>query len=521
MTHLALYREFRPKTFDEVVGQDHIIKILTHQIEHNTISHAYLFCGTRGTGKTSCAKIFAKSVNCLNPKNGSACGECENCKKIDSNGNLDIIEIDAASNNRVDEIRDLREKVGYLPSVGKYKVYIIDEVHMLTDSAFNALLKTLEEPPQHIIFILATTEPDKLPATILSRCMRFDFKLVSVPALTDHLKNIFDKLNIKYEMPALTQIAVAGNGSVRDTLSVAEMCRAYGEDNITTKSVQECLGIVEAETVRDIVLAVAKRDGGQVLTIINNLYTQGKNLSSLMSNIADFLRNVLMIKFSNNLDLQETAEMLESYKQVANICDENFLIDALRRLSDGIAQIKFTTNTKIFIETLLLSLLYNDNLEIQLLKNKVQSLEQMLNGKIDTNSIVVKKQSQDSGLLQPNAKPIKTETSQSLQNQTKVDETDAKVVFGKFIGAVRESGEMLLLAVLGDIKSVEIKNNKFEFNCETKDCIEVLNEHKNFITQFLQKNGLDGFVINQYVDEQKQKAQKLVDMFDGKIEIAE
>ena len=164
MAHIALYREFRPKTFDEVVGQDHIVKTLQNQIKNQTISHAYLFCGTRGTGKTSCAKIFAKAVNCSNSKNGSPCGECEVCKSISSNGNLDIMEIDAASNNRVDEIRDLKEKVNYLPAVGKYKVYIIDEVHMLTDSAFNALLKTLEEPPKHIIFILATTEPQKLPA---------------------------------------------------------------------------------------------------------------------------------------------------------------------------------------------------------------------------------------------------------------------------------------------------------------------------------------------------------------------
>src|SRR5574344_2169347 len=237
MAHLALYREFRPQTFDDVIGQDKIVKTLKNQIETNTISHAYLFCGTRGTGKTSCAKIFARAVNCESPKSGSACGKCDVCKKIQSNGNLDIIEIDAASNNRVDEIRDLRDKVGYLPTVGKYKVYIIDEVHMLTDSAFNALLKTLEEPPSHIIFILATTEPEKLPATIVSRCMRFDFKLVSIENLTSLLKKIFKQTNTKYDEMSLELIAKAGKGSVRDTLSIAEMCKSYSADNIPYQSV--------------------------------------------------------------------------------------------------------------------------------------------------------------------------------------------------------------------------------------------------------------------------------------------
>ena len=230
--YLALYRKFRPNTFDEVIGQDHIIKTLKNQIEMKQISHAYLFCGSRGTGKTSVAKIFAKAVNCQNPQNGSPCFECEVCKNLQNSNNIDIIEIDAASNNRVDEIRDLRDKVKYPPIYGKYKVYIIDEVHMLTDSAFNALLKTLEEPPKHIIFILATTEPQKLPATILSRVLRFDFKLVGQQKLEDLIKNIFKKSNISFDNESISLIAKSGNGSVRDALSIADMCSSFSNNNI-------------------------------------------------------------------------------------------------------------------------------------------------------------------------------------------------------------------------------------------------------------------------------------------------
>lgn len=212
--NLALYREFRPKNFDEIIGQDFIVKTLKNQIKTNRLTHAYLFCGPRGTGKTSTAKIFAKAVNCTHSVDGNPCEMCAECVAL-SEPNTDIIEIDAASNNRVEEIRDLREKVTFPPLIGKYKVYIVDEVHMLTDSAFNALLKTLEEPPKHAIFILATTEIHKLPATILSRCTRFDFKLLPLQTLVEHLKNVFDKKNIKYDEKSLYLIAKAGEGKYR------------------------------------------------------------------------------------------------------------------------------------------------------------------------------------------------------------------------------------------------------------------------------------------------------------------
>ena len=240
--NLALYREFRPNTFDGVVGQDFIVKTLKNQIKTNKLTHAYLFCGPRGTGKTSTAKIFAKAVNCTHSADGNPCGMCAECVALSEN-NTDIVEIDAASNNRVEEIRDLREKVQFSPLIGKYKVYIIDEVHMLTDSAFNALLKTLEEPPKHVIFILATTEIHKLPATILSRCARFDFKLLPINILVQHLKNVFDKKGIKCDEKSLHLIAKAGEGSVRDMLSIADSVASFCNYNVTIDGTENVIGL--------------------------------------------------------------------------------------------------------------------------------------------------------------------------------------------------------------------------------------------------------------------------------------
>ena len=243
MAHLSLYRQYRPDSFDKMVRQEHVVRILKNQIEKKTVGHAYLFTGPRGTGKTSVARIFARAVNCEKPENGSPCGTCKVCRAL-LDGSLDISEIDAASNNGVNEMRDLRDKVQYPPVSGKYKVYIIDEVHMLTDSAFNALLKTLEEPPRHAMFILATTEPQKLPATILSRCMRLDFKLIPTEDLVKHLKSILKEMGTAYEDEAVEAIARAGAGSDRDMLSIAEMCLAYA-DKLTYDGVTSVLGAAD------------------------------------------------------------------------------------------------------------------------------------------------------------------------------------------------------------------------------------------------------------------------------------
>ena len=292
---LALYREFRPQTFDDVIGQDYIIQTLKNQVKTGHLSHAYLFCGPRGTGKTSTAKIFARAVNCTHSVDGNPCGMCAECVAL-SQPNTDIFEIDAASNNRVEEIRDLREKVAFPPLIGKYKVYIIDEVHMLTDSAFNALLKTLEEPPQHAIFILATTEIHKLPATILSRCMRFDFKLLPINILAEHLKNVFDKRNIKYDEKSLHLIAKAGEGSVRDMLSIADSVAAYSNNEISYAQTESVIGLSSKDNIKEILTCIADKDMNKLFVAIRRALGTGKNIQVLCKEMADYIKNLIMIK---------------------------------------------------------------------------------------------------------------------------------------------------------------------------------------------------------------------------------
>ena len=297
MAYTSLYRKYRPDTFDKVIGQDHIVRTLKNQIAHGNVGHAYIFTGTRGTGKTSVAKIFARAVNCLSPlKDGSPCGKCENCVELASNSNFDILEIDAASNNSVDQIRELTDKIGFPPTVGKYKVYIVDEVHMLSKAAFNALLKTLEEPPSHAIFILATTEIHQIPATILSRCLRFDFRLVPNGVIAKRIRFIFDDIGVKYENEAVDLIASAGAGSVRDALSVADMCVSYCDSNVTYNGVLEVLGAADPKKLQSLATAIADGDTDKALQEVANLCDLGKSVPILAQDLATLFRNVLYIK---------------------------------------------------------------------------------------------------------------------------------------------------------------------------------------------------------------------------------
>ncbi|MCM1306001.1 MAG: DNA polymerase III subunit gamma/tau [Bacteroides sp.] len=296
MAYTSLYRKYRPDTFDKVIGQDHIVRTLKNQIAHNNVGHAYIFTGTRGTGKTSVAKIFAKAVNCLSPIDGSPCGKCENCVALSEPSNFDVLEIDAASNNSVDQIRDLTDKINFPPTVGRYKVYIVDEVHMLSKAAFNALLKTLEEPPEHAIFILATTEIHQIPATILSRCLRFDFRLIPNGTLVKHVKYVFDDIGVKYENEALDLIASAGAGSVRDMLSVADTCVSYCDGNITYNGVLEVLGASDPKKLQELGKAIADGDTDAALKTASALCDLGKSIPVLANDLATLFRNVLFIK---------------------------------------------------------------------------------------------------------------------------------------------------------------------------------------------------------------------------------
>lgn len=353
MSKIALYRKYRPKSFEEVIGQEHITKTLQNQIMNNQIGHAYLFTGTRGTGKTSIAKIFAKSVNCLSPNHGSACGECENCKKLEQENDINIIEIDAASNNKVDDIRQIRENVKFMPVGAKYKVYIIDEVHMLSDSAFNALLKTLEEPPSFVIFILATTEVHKLPQTIMSRCVRFDFRLVSADELAKHLAKVFDKEGIKYDEDSLKIIASAGEGSVRDTLSIADSIASYCQGNVTKEKTLSVLGTTDHEMIINFFDQIKEKDVGQVLALIDKIEKEGKNLAVFAKDLSKHARNLLVCKSCSNANeiLNLTDEIFAMYKEQSEKFEEKDLIRYMQVFSSAESELRYTLSVRLLLET--------------------------------------------------------------------------------------------------------------------------------------------------------------------------
>ena len=381
MSYLALYRKYRPKTFDEVIGQKHITSTLIHQVETGAISHAYLFTGTRGTGKTSCAKIFAKAINCLHPVNGSPCGECEVCKELNNPSNMDILEIDAASNNRVDEVRDLREKVKYPPVSCKYKVYIIDEVHMLTDSAFNALLKTLEEPPKHVVFILATTEVQKLPATILSRCMRFDFKLIDTIELAKQVKKVYLDSGITFEEPALDLIANAGQGSSRDTLSVADMVASYSNNNVTFNKTLQVLGSVSKDIIISLSQSVIQKDVNAFMTLLTQVLNDGKSVNVLGKDLANHFRDLILIQNSNNANmlLNYPQDVYEKLKLQSETASTSKLLSCLEKFGKAEQILKYSSNSKMAFETVCLeAILTENNYNIDDISLRLDKLEQKI-----------------------------------------------------------------------------------------------------------------------------------------------
>lgn len=353
MAYMALYRKWRPNDFDEVKGQDVIVRTLRNQIIYNRIGHAYLFCGTRGTGKTSIAKLFAKAVNCQNPVDGNPCNECPSCQSINQQSSLDVIEIDAASNNGVDHIREIREQVQYAPIEGRYKVYIIDEVHMLSSGAFNALLKTLEEPPSYVIFILATTEKHKIPVTILSRCQKYDFKRISLDTITDHLAALMEKEGISAEEKALRYIARAADGSMRDALSLLDQCIAfYLNQTLTYDNVLEVLGTVDTSVFSNLLRHILHQDTGAVLEIIDQVIMEGRELSQFLADFLWYLRNLLILKDQQGMEdsLDLSSESIAILKEESEMIDSNTLLRFIRILSDLSNQIRTATQKRVLLE---------------------------------------------------------------------------------------------------------------------------------------------------------------------------
>lgn len=458
--HKALYRVYRPLKFEDVIGQEHITKTIKNQIDNDSIAHAYLFSGTRGTGKTSTAKIFARAVNCINPNNHEPCNECEICKGILNDSIMDVIEIDAASNNGVDDIRELRENVKYPPTKGKYKVYIIDEVHMLSQGAFNALLKTLEEPPYYIIFILATTEAHKIPATILSRCQKYDFKRVKVDDIVIRMKKICNDLNIQVEEKALNLIARNAGGALRDALSILDQCVSYSEDEIKYSDVVNLLGTVNIDFLFDMSKHIIEEDTKQALELLNELIICGKDIKHFLTDLIDHFRNLMVCKVSHELYeiINLPVETIDLLKNQADHVDLNNIIEIINLLSETQNNIKYASNPRISLEITIMKLsqpvLKTDDDSIL---SRIQNIENVIkNGvSISENDNTIGKQN---SVSQNNT----TKNEQYIQKPKKPKSSDVVEIensWPQILEYMKNDKQMSIQAMLKEINDFEMENN--------------------------------------------------------------
>ncbi len=414
MSYQALYRQWRPIDFDEIIGQSHITIPLKNQIQSQSYGHAYIFSGTRGTGKTSTAKIFARAVNCLDNKDGNPCNKCANCLSILEDQFIDVVEMDAASNNSVDDIRELREHIKFAPSRGRYKVYIIDEVHMLSTGAFNALLKTLEEPPEYVLFILATTEMHKIPATILSRCQRFDFKRVSYEQILGRLEHICGQLGIEYDVEALKLIIQKSDGAVRDTLSALDQCLSISDKKLRISEVVEILGVVEKTQILTLVQFIEQNQSEEVLLTVDNILKQGKDLNQFVNSMIEVYRDLLivsMVKDNHSLLIDASSEYIESLRDLVKSVSPSHFSRALDPLLELSKQLKYAQNKRALFEAVLIRLLYpQTEISYSNLLERVSRLEK----RIEEGDFSVKKigQPQD---VQRNYEVPKTQPSQTTK----------------------------------------------------------------------------------------------------------
>lgn len=443
MSYLALYRKYRPTGFDGIIGQEHIVKTLVNQIETGRLGHAYLFTGTRGTGKTSTAKIFAKAINCEHPVNGSPCGKCAACKALQDPSNIDVIEIDAASNNGVNEIRELRDNVQFPPVTCKYKVYIIDEVHMLTGAAFNALLKTLEEPPRHAVFILATTEAHKLPATILSRCMRFDFRLVPTERIAELIAKIYDEQGKKYKKEAIFAIARAGEGSIRDALSIADTALSYGDKELTYDDVNEILGSTNSELITLFCERLLAGDSGEALRITESLASLGKSMGVLTKDLTVILRDILIIKTCKTanalLGLPETR--YNQLKTMADGVSEARIIRMLEIFAETENALRYTTHPRVVFETAAVKAARPEtDYDIDAVLARVKALEDKFKDGVSLYDKGVKPQAATFASL----KSEKAENTEQPAAKTPLNKITADELKGKLLSNLRKLGSEML-----------------------------------------------------------------------------
>ncbi len=491
MSYKAIYRQWRPKNFDEMVGQEHITKILINQIQMNQTGHAYLFCGTRGTGKTSAAKILAKGVNCLST-NQKPCGECDNCKSIQDETFMDVIEMDAASNNGVDNIRDLRESIKYPPAKGKYKVYIIDEVHMLSTGAFNALLKTLEEPPSYIKFILATTEVHKLPATILSRCQRFDFRRITEQEMMKRMKYICTHIHIDMEESALMLIAKNADGSVRDALSILDQCLAIGEGTITREEVINVLGTADDEFMLTLTDRIAERDTLNAISLIHEIMTQGKDVQQFMKDWIYHYRNLLMSKITKDLEsiVSMSPENIERLKAQGQKLSMPSINNAIMELSKTSAEAKWSSQPKILLEMAIVKLSAPEmNTSLDGLLERITILEETIRTGHQLKSTISDEKASE--------KPVKKEKgieypkveNQDTHFQLKENNKDYQKLWDKIIADARKERPSLTMLNNGIIiKSID--ENTFLLHAESESKKEYLNRNKDLIEELFEKHAL-------------------------------
>lgn len=445
--HQSLYRKYRPQTFDDVVGQKVIIKSLKNVILKNKISHAYLFTGPRGTGKTSVAKILAKTVNCVNLTDTSPCNECVSCTQINQKQTVDVIEIDAASNNGVDEIRELKSKVSLVPTVGKYKIYIIDEVHMLTIGAFNALLKTLEEPPAHIIFILATTEPHKIPETILSRCQKFDFKRIDDKSMDKRLKYICKSEKIDIEDQALEEIIRFSSGGMRDSISLLEQAQVYSDSIIKLDDVHEINGTLPQSQLKELIENIIDKNLVEVFKLLEKYDEQGKNLIKLVEEIILFFKNIVILKNTNSYIAENISR--EIYNDIITKISTEEVFQNISKIYNYLNKMKNYSNPKLVFELLMISLVSNEGEENNNYKNNDSNIERKMtvinNQTNDDNQILkepIKKEKTD--IINNDNIHLTTDT-QSVQNQELINKIKHIRVNNTFTNASR--------AILNQIKT--------------------------------------------------------------------
>ena len=449
MGYTALYRKFRPQEFEDVKGQEHIVTTLKNQIKADRIGHAYLFCGTRGTGKTTIAKILARAVNCEHPIDGSPCNTCKTCRAINEGTSMNVIEIDAASNNGVDNIREIREEVAYRPTTGKYKVYIIDEVHMLSTGAFNALLKTLEEPPSYVIFILATTEAHKIPITILSRCQRYDFRRITAETIAARLQELMDKEGNDVEEKAIRYIAKAADGSMRDALSLLDQCIAfYLGEKLTYEKVLENLGAVDTQVFSRMLRQILQQNTAGTIKTLDEIIIQGRELGQFVTDFIWYLRNLLLISTSEHPEeaVDASAENLERMKEESSMLDVETLMRYIRIFSELSNQIKYASQKRVLVEIALIKLCQPVmEMNLDSLYDRVRVLEEKLQNGVLMSSVPT----ENYGKI--NAENIREEIQEETVKPEKAAPEDLQYVKKNWNSIIRDTKGLLQQMLLDSV----------------------------------------------------------------------